>query len=71
MGTQTFAEDMRYNVSLNIHITKIAFSIGDRQLSQLIHTFQHLYEYALYVNKNGGKAFLFEEEAEKSYKEVI
>ena len=43
MGTQTFAEDMRYNVSLKIHATKMDFYIGDRQLSQLIYTCQHFY----------------------------
>jgi len=43
MGTQTFAEDMRYNVSLKIQINKFDLYVGDRQLSQLIYTFQHFY----------------------------
>ena len=58
---------MRYNVSLKVHINKIDFSVGNKQLSQLLHTFQHLYEYALFMGKNGGKAFSFDEDTKKTY----
>jgi hypothetical protein len=60
MGTQTFAGDMRYNISLKVQVNRVDFNVGDRQLSQLIFTFQHFYEYALNIIKNGGKTYSFD-----------
>jgi hypothetical protein len=71
MGTQTFAEDMRYNISLKIQISKVDLFVGDRQLSQLIYTFQHFYEYALNIFKHGGKSFSFDEAAEAKYRALV
>jgi hypothetical protein len=51
---------MRYNVELNVNITKIDISLSDRQLSQLIYMVQHFYDFALNKDKNGGKQFIFE-----------
>ena len=51
---------MRYNVQLNINITKIDITLSDRQLSQLIYMTQHFYDFALNKDKNGGKQFIFE-----------
>ena len=62
---------MRYNVTLKVHVNKIEVSLGDKQLSQLLHTFQHLYEYALNISKNGGKAFSFDEDTKDNYREII
>lgn len=59
LGTQTLAEDLRYNINLHVHVTRIDFSISDRQLSQIMHLVQHFYEFGLNLDKNGRKAYKF------------
>ena len=71
MGTQTFAEDMRYNLELKVQMSKIDFYVSDQQLSQLINTFQHFYEFALNLRKHGGRTFSFEDHVEKTYRGII
>jgi len=71
MGTQKFAEDMRYIVELNVNVSKIDINLSDRQLSQLVFMIQHFYDFALNLDKNGGKTFLFDEDTKRAYRAVI
>ena len=71
VGTQRFAEDMRYNVELNVNISKIDISLSDRQLSQLVFMVQRFYDFALNLGKNGGRTFSFEEDAKRLYRTLI
>jgi len=71
VGSQKFAEDMRYIVDLNIVINTIDMKIGDKQLSQMIYCMQHFYEYGLNIIKNGRKGYNFGEEVQKFYRGCI
>jgi len=62
VGSQRFAEDMRYIVDLSIWINTIDMKISDKQLSQLVYCSQHFYEYGLNILKNGKKGYNFSED---------
>jgi hypothetical protein len=61
VGSQKFAEDMRYIVELFATINTIDMKISDKQLSQMIYCAQHFYEYGLNILKNGKKGYNFNE----------
>lgn len=61
VGSQRFAQDMRYIVELSVVINSIDVKLGSRQLSQLFHCIQHFYDYGLNIMKNGRKGYNFDE----------
>ena len=71
VGSQRFAQDMRYIVELSVVINSIDVKLGSRQLSQLFHCIQHFYDYGLNIMKNGRKGYNFDEATEKYYRSLI
>ena len=59
IGSQTFAEDMRYNVKVSVNVNPIDFLISNKQMSHLLYCIQHFYDYGLNIFKNGKKNYNF------------